>query len=239
VASACEHAFAPVQNGIGGRGRVGAGSGGSGRTSRAIASQERLTTVSDLFMDGVHELAVASWVGGGQSGGEATTGVAAGGGFSEEEGADGSMQDETEGEREGDGQPVTFALHAQFGGDDFASLLRVEVLAPPPLLRLMEWCRVSAPPTFRKSEALDAAGHGVSVEAVAAALAVLEHNGWCSAVQRLPRRGEAQAVIKDRAGPKRSRGAGGTLPPPKRNRQVKAGGQLMAAGHANNVARTT
>jgi hypothetical protein len=239
-----------MKNGIGkegGGGGAAASGGGSGRAPRAIASLERFTTVTDLFVDGVQPSALASWAGGGEAcegAGEGTANGCTRGeeseGCSSQDESDGEGEEE-DGEEEADGPPVTYALHSQFGSDDFASLLRVEILTPPPLVRFLEWCRTCAPQTFGKSEALDAAGHGVGVETVAAALDLLEHHGWCGRVEH-SKRGHAKALrkgSKGKAGPKRSRGEGDGLPPPKRKRErqpTAAGGRPVAAGSGRNGA---
>jgi len=145
--------------------------------SRAIASLEHLTSASDLLVDGMDPAVLASW-------NEGSAGEASG-----EEGE----EEESEEEEVEPSEPATYALHAQFGGDDYASLLRVELVAPPPLWRFLDWCRTAAPPTFSKSEALEAAGHDVSVETVAAALGVLQHHGFCNAIQPKPPRARKKA----------------------------------------------
>lgn len=84
---------------------------------------------------------------------------------------------------EGAGDPRAYVLHAQFGGEELASLLRVEVLAPPPLWPLLEWCR-AAPATFSEEEARAAAGAGVGPATVAAALDALERLGFCNRLKQ-------------------------------------------------------
>lgn len=81
---------------------------------------------------------------------------------------------------EAEAQPATYALHAQFGNNEYASLLRVELLAPAPLWPLLEWCRTAAPPVFSLRQALEAAGRAVNLATVEAALALLVHNGFCA-----------------------------------------------------------
>lgn len=151
-----------------------------GELCAAIASLEVLTSTSELLTDGVDELAIESW--NGEAADRAEGSEASGVSLGEEHRAsdddpDASSPDDEE-DMEAELEPISYALHAQFGGDDYASLLRVEIVAPPPLARFLDWCR-AAPDQFRKSEALEAAGHDVTVGTVAAAMARLEHVGFC------------------------------------------------------------
>ena len=74
-----------------------------------------------------------------------------------------------------------YVLRSHLSGEDLSSLLRIELLAPPELEPLLEWCCV-APPAFSAARAWRAAGRGqawgASFDDLVAVLAVLEHYGF-------------------------------------------------------------
>ena len=77
-----------------------------------------------------------------------------------------------------------YALHVNFGSDDLASLIRIELLPSADVAPLLEWCR-GAPARFRAREAHDALGgsRAVDFDLVAAVLRALAFNGFCSRVE--------------------------------------------------------
>ena len=81
-------------------------------------------------------------------------------------------------ERRGD---VTYAVHGLFGGEEYASALRVELLTPPDAVALMEWLR-AAPASFSARDALRAAR--LPWAAVQETLLALERNGYVRRVRR-------------------------------------------------------
>ena len=77
---------------------------------------------------------------------------------------------------------ATYVLHSHFGGEELQSLLRVELIVPPPLLHFAEWLRL-APQTFTAAQAWRAAkeqGDEMPFEAVAGILRQLERDGFCT-----------------------------------------------------------
>ena len=72
-------------------------------------------------------------------------------------------------------------MHGLFGGEEYASALRVELLTPPDAIALMEWLR-AAPASFSARDALRAAR--LPWAAVQALSLALERNGYVRRVRR-------------------------------------------------------
>ena len=73
---------------------------------------------------------------------------------------------------------ASFVLHSHFGGDEFASSLRVELVVALELVPLVEWLQ-GAPMFFTAGQAWRDSSSGVAFEAITSVLATLQQNGFC------------------------------------------------------------
>ena len=82
----------------------------------------------------------------------------------------------------GEVQSLCYVIHSHFGGEDYASQLRVELMAPPAVVPLLEWCR-AAPRRFTARQAWRGARHNgapdLTFPLAAETLLALERNGFC------------------------------------------------------------
>ena len=100
-----------------------------------------------------------------------------------------SMGDLFVGGGKGEANYMRYVIHSHFGGDDLASLLRVELRTPPTVAPLLEWCR-TAPNRFSARQAWRGAqskgAPALPFELAAVALGALERHGFC---RRVPKKG--------------------------------------------------